>query len=177
MQHRLRNFTQRGARQPSGLEENTRKTARLGLKYANYDTLHMMKTDIEDGKTFTESMKAFGGMTEQDTYFGDMEDNEITRLTPRAAYGSPHVEHWERMGGKFTAMENEHFNKTQKAYMPESTPVEEAMSGVPLHKMPDQEVDNFTSRSKLQREAVLEDTHEEINKTAFCNISSRVPDS
>jgi len=165
MQHRLRNFTQRGARQPSGLEENTRKTARLGLKYANYDTLHMMKTDIENGKTFTESMKSFGGMTEQDTHFGDLEDNEITRLTPRAAYQSPHVEHWERMGGKFTAMEHEHFNNTPKAHLPETTPVEEAMSGVPLHKMPDQEVDNFTSRSKLQREAVLEDTQDEINKT------------
>ena len=164
MQHRLANFTKRGARQPSGLEENASKSARLGLKYANYDMLHMMKSDIEDGKSFTRSMKEFGGMTNEDTHFGDIEDSQITRLTERASYSSPHVENWQRMGGKFSAIEHEHLNNTPKPYTPDSIGVE-SFGGVPLSKIPEKEITDFASQPKMQREARLEDMHDEMKKT------------
>jgi hypothetical protein len=128
----------------------------LGQEYANFDILHMMKTDIEAGKSFTESMKSFGGMTYDDTHFGDMEDNEITRLGPRAAYGTPHVDHWERMGGRFSAQEQEHLNNTPEQTPPEPpSPEEREILGRPIHEVEPEEVDRFASQSHEEREATL----------------------
>ena len=154
-----------GPRQPSYAERMSNLSNNLGQEYANFDILHMMKTDIEAGKSFTESMKSFGGMTYDDTHFGDMEDNEITRLGPRAAYGTPHVDHWERMGGRFSAQEQEHLNNTPEQTPPEPpSPEEREILGRPIHEVEPEEVDRFTSQSHEEREETLKGMHRAVSE-------------
>lgn len=164
-QHRLSNFTQFGERQPSYLERNERLITQLAHEHANYDTLHMMKTGIENGETFTENMKNFGGMTEDDTYFGDMDvdDNPIVKLRDRAAYGSPHVEAWERMGGNFTASEHNHLNNTPSSNPQPTPPDILEVAGRSLHEFTPEEVTRFGSKTHEERVAHLDDIKQQMD--------------
>jgi len=90
-QHKLSNFTERGKNQPSGLEKMSIGLISKGQNLAHIETYDAMRSGVESGKSFTESLDDFN------TTNGTKQRIDVTNdggLGERIHAQAPSVRYW-----------------------------------------------------------------------------------
>lgn len=105
-QHKLSNFTERGNNQPSGLEKMSIGLISKGQNLAHIETFDAMRSGVESGKTFTETLDDFNASSDGSRQRIDVSNDG--GLGERIHAQAPSVRYWIDAGGDFTPREEAH---------------------------------------------------------------------
>ena len=105
--HDLNQFTTSGPRQPGGIQQLMTEGVLRGQQLGYYETLDAMKTGVEQGKTFTETLDEFNTSNGAVQRVDVLDDGS---LGPRIHKESGTVQFWQKSGGTFTPEEQAHLN-------------------------------------------------------------------
>ena len=153
--HDLKHFVEAGPRQPGGIESLMVEKVRKGQILAHYETLDAMKSGIEAGKTFTESLDQFNRKSSGAPQRQDV--TEEGRLGPRIHKNSGTVKYWKESGGSFTPNEQESL-RTNQTPPPKEWSAEAHAMGV-VNDLTDHQIKWVNSMTPQERKYFLRAEH------------------
>jgi len=158
--HDLKNFTSTGPRQPGHLETHLIESVQKGNQLAQLETLDAMRTGVEQGKTFTETLDAFNQTN------GTSQRVDVTaegKLGPRIHSQAGTVKLWKAAGGKMTNQEQSHLNAAEVP--PARVFSAEAQSMGIGQELTSAQISHVVNKSPQQRHSFMQDQRNEMKNT------------
>jgi hypothetical protein len=149
--HDLKHFTSAGPRQPGGLETLMIQGIDKGQQLAHFETLDVMKSGVEQGKSFTQTIDDFNRTN------GARQTVDVTadgKLGPRIHKESKWAKYWKASGGQFTPEEQQHL-RTNPIPPPRVVDPEAAALGVSHEPLTSAQVEHVTSLTPQQRASFM----------------------
>jgi len=164
--HALKHFMSSGARQPGGIEALTMQGLKQGQELAHFETIDAMRTGVERGKTFTETLDDFNRSSSGARQNVDVSEG---KLGPRIHNDSGTVKYWRASGGRFTSEEMSHFRGNPPPPPRVISPEAQAM-GISIEPLTPAQVEHVAnlpaearSRFLTKARATMKTTHDQIN--------------
>ena len=148
--HSLKQFTSKGNRQPGAIETLMHEGVQKGNMLAHLETLDAMKSGVEQGKGFTETLDAFNRSNGAVQRVDVLEDGS---LGPRIHKEAGTVKLWRASGGTFTSSEQAHL-ESNPVPPPRQHSTEARAMGIG-QELTSAQIDHVNSMSTEERAAFM----------------------